>query len=263
MRGLRLPGGASLLRADDTADGSTPMADDNPVFAEIPLGPLSAASRGEEPARAGGYLLAVVPTTAGQYWHYLVDQGLRRVPAPRLHGFLAAAGTGLRTTPEGVIVLDEQWAALPVTCVTWYGAVAYSEWLGSRIGMTCRLPSAAEWQYAAAGAAGLRWALGDDFDRKTYAPTATGPRPVGGTPANAFGLRDMTGNVFEWCADPLVTDDASGHVALGSRVIKGGAYTVRNPESFENATAFTADELSTVPYIGFRVLCPSPIQVPS
>jgi hypothetical protein len=61
----------------------------------------------------------------------------------------------------------------------------------------------------------------------------------------------MTGNVFEWCADAMTSPDG---VVLGSRVIKGGAYTVRNPESFDNATVFTADELSTVPYIGFRVL---------
>lgn len=61
----------------------------------------------------------------------------------------------------------------------------------------------------------------------------------------------MTGNVFEWCADELTSPAGTD---LGSRAIKGGAYTVRNPESFENATVFTADELSTVPYIGFRVL---------
>jgi formylglycine-generating enzyme required for sulfatase activity len=218
-----------------------------PQFAEVP------PQAGEEQR----YLLAVVPTTTGQYWQFLRDRGITREPAPRWHGFPAAAGTGLRTTHDGAVVLDEQLTALPVTYVTWFGAVAYCEWLGSQVGMPCQLPSAAQWWHAAAAGSGLRWSLGNDFDRKTYAPLATGPRPVNCTPANAFGLRDMTGNIFEWCADPLVTDfrpDAA-RAALGSRVIKGGAYTVRNPESFENAAVFTADELTTVPYIGFRVLC--------
>ena len=219
-----------------------------PAFADVPPGTLPGG------APTGGFRLAVVPTTVGQYWHYLVDQDLHRTAAPHLHGFPAGGGTGLRATPAGTVELDEELAGLPVTGVTWVGAVAYCAWVGNRVGAACRLPTEAEWRYAAAGPRGLRWALGDDFDRRTYAPAASGPHPVGATSANAFGLRDMTGNVFEWCADPLTAPESAGGGALGSRVIKGGAYTVRNPESFENTTVFFADELSTVPYIGFRVL---------
>ncbi|MEU9104597.1 SUMF1/EgtB/PvdO family nonheme iron enzyme [Streptomyces xanthophaeus] len=235
-----------------------------PELVPVPPGPLPPAPGGSAPggpargapARTGGFRLAVLPTTVGQYWASLLDRGLHRGPAPLLHGFPAAAGTGLRTTAAGSVVLDEALALLPVTGVTWHGARAYCAWLGERTGAPHRLPSAAEWQYAAAGPERLRWSLGDAFDRGTYAPEASGPRPVGCTPANAFGLRDMTGNVFEWCADELLAPARAGSPArgLGSRVLKGGAYTVRNPESFENSTAFTADEFSAVPYIGFRVL---------
>lgn len=220
-----------------------------PDFAKVPPGELPAAA--ETPTRTTGFHLAVLPTTVGQYWEFMVARRLHAVPAPELHGFPAEPGTGLRTGPLGTVLLDEELADLPATGVTWRGAVAYCGWLGSRLGARCRLPSAAEWQYAAAGPDRLRWSLGNEFDRKTYAPVANGPRPVRATPANAFGVRDMTGNVFEWCADELTSPAGTD---LGSRAIKGGAYTVRNPESFENATVFTADELSTVPYIGFRVL---------
>jgi formylglycine-generating enzyme required for sulfatase activity len=220
-----------------------------PAFVDVPPGALPAGAAPQGPARTGGFGLAAVPTTVGQYWRYLTDTGLHEAPAPRLHGFPERSGTGLRATPAGTVILDERLAALPATFVTWHGALAYCEWLSVRTGLPCRLPSAAEWRYAAAGPAGLRWALGNDFDRKAYAPPATGPRPVGGGAPNAFGLHDLTGNIFEWCADAMA---APGR---GSRVIKGGAYTLRNPESFENATIFTADELTTVPYIGFRVLC--------
>jgi len=247
-------------------------ADDLPVFAEVPPGWLPAVSPGEAPPRTGGFRLAITPTTVGQYWRYLSERGLTEVSAPLLHGFPRQDGTGLRVTAAGTVILDEHLTTLPVTGVTWRGALAYCEWLSARTGTRCRLPSAAEWHYAAAGPAGLRWALGDDFDRKTYAPAATGPRPVGGSPASTLGLRDMTGNVFEWCADALVAPGPPGGTEPGgtepggtepgSRVIKGGAYTVRNPESFENATVFTADELSAVPYIGFRVLSITPVHAP-
>jgi formylglycine-generating enzyme required for sulfatase activity len=223
-----------------------------PDFAPIPPGALPPAPGGGTAARTGGFLLAVAPTTVEQYWHYLLDRELHTAPAPSLHGFPTRPGTGLRTTASGAVEFDRESAALPVVGVTWHGARAYCAWLGEQTGTPCRLPSAAEWQYAAAGPRRLRWALGDEFDRALYAPAATGPRAVDGSPANDFGLRGLTGNVFEWCEDPLTAD--GGEVLPGSRVIKGGAYTVRNPESFENSTVFTADELSTVPYIGFRAL---------
>ncbi|MBQ0984722.1 SUMF1/EgtB/PvdO family nonheme iron enzyme [Streptomyces sp. F63] len=226
-----------------------------PVFAEVPGGRLPVPFPGGAGAgHTEGFGLTVVPVTAGQYWRSLTDRGLRAAPAPRLHGFPAEPGTGLRRTPAGAVVPDGD-PDLPATWVTWHGARAYCAWLGARSGRFCRLPSAAEWQYAAAGPDGLRWALGDAFDRAVYAPPASGPRPAGATAANGFGLRDMTGNVFEWCADALPAPGFPDGTVPGSRVVKGGAYTVRNPESFENAAVFTADELSTVPYIGFRVLC--------
>ncbi|WP_411102085.1 formylglycine-generating enzyme family protein [Streptomyces sp. cmx-4-9] len=235
----------------------TSPSDGLPELAPVPPGALPAAAFPDGPARTGGFRLAVLPTTAGQYWRYLLDRGLHEGPAPHLHGFPTGAGTGLRTTATGGVALDEPLAGLPATGVTWHGAVAYCAWLTGWAGARVRLPSAVEWQYAAGGPEGLRWSLGDAFDRAVYAPEASGPRPVGCTPPNAFGLRDMTGNVFEWCADSLQAPDGGAPVALGSRVLKGGAYTVRNPESFENATSFTADEWSTVPYIGFRVLAES------
>jgi formylglycine-generating enzyme required for sulfatase activity len=221
-----------------------------PSFVTVPAGLLPGAGA-QQPAATAGFRLGTTPVTVGQYWQYLLTEGLRKKPTPRLHGFAATAALGLRTGSDGMVEFEEQLADLPVTQVSWHGAQAYCQWLADRLDLPCRLPSGAEWQYAASGPAGNRWALGDEFDRSTYAPAATGPLPVGGFGSNPFGLQDMTGNVFEWCADPLSAPDGSD---LGSRVIKGGAFTVRNPESFDNATAFTADELTTVPYIGFRVL---------
>jgi formylglycine-generating enzyme required for sulfatase activity len=181
-----------------------------------------------------GYRLSVVPVTVRQYRAFVRARGRLGVPTPQWHAAAALA--------EG---LDDE---LPVTSVTWHGAAAYAAWLGASTGRPIRLPDEAEWRRAAGGPDGWHWSLGDHFDRPVYAPAARAARPVGCTGPNPYGLRDLTGNVFEWCAG------GPPDVPAGSRVIKGGAYTVRNPESFANATVFTADALTTVPYLGFRVL---------
>ena len=111
----------------------------------------------------------------------------------------------------------------PATCIDWHDARAYAEWLSAKTGRAYRLPSEAEWEYAAkAGTNTLRY-WGDDpnagcryanlNDRRTQAryPLAWAGvncndgfedvAPVGSLKPNAFGLYDMIGNVWEWAED--------------------------------------------------------------
>ncbi len=112
----------------------------------------------------------------------------------------------------------------PVVNVTWHDAVAMAQWLSRIEGRTYRLPTEAEWEYACKAGGHTRYQHGDDpnrlgevanvFDASAaphwpewqrfaipmsdgYAFTA----PVARYPANAFGLHDMHGNVWEWTAD--------------------------------------------------------------
>jgi len=85
----------------------------------------------------------------------------------------------------------------PVIGVTWVAAGAYAEWVGKR------LPTEAEWEYAARGGLeGMKWPNGDEMD-STLAVYGHNDltQPVGSFPLNGYGLYDMAGNVGEWTAD--------------------------------------------------------------
>lgn len=127
----------------------------------------------------------------------------------------------------------------PVTNVSWYTAVAYCQWEGKR------LPTEAEWEYAARGdLVGKMFPWGDepaDKSRVNYGGSRMGgTTPVGSYPPNGYGLFDMAGNVWEYLADewgpyspaPQVNPVAGGNLFLDStfltiirrRVIRGGSW---------------------------------------
>ncbi|WP_373563567.1 SUMF1/EgtB/PvdO family nonheme iron enzyme [Streptomyces composti] len=128
--------------------------------------------------------------------------------------------------PEGPASgLDGRWDH-PVVHVSYHDALAYCAWAG------VRLPTEAEWEYAARGGLeGKPYPWGDERDpggefrmnifrggfpaHNTAADGYRGTCPVDAFPPNAYGLFNMTGNVWEWCADPF---------APGARVLKGGSH---------------------------------------
>jgi len=157
----------------------------------------------------------------------------------------------------------------PVVNVTWAESGAYAEWLGRVLGRRCRLPTEAEWEYAARGGAPYAaywWGESVLPDRANCSgcggadPEKT--LPVGSFQANPFGLYDMLGNVWEWtcsgwsdrfgltsreqsCAKP--SEDIS-HVA------RGGSYRFNPTDSrLSSRRDFVATD--NRPNIGFRVMC--------
>ncbi len=92
----------------------------------------------------------------------------------------------------------------PVIRVGWEDVPAYLAWLSHESGGRYRLPSEAEWEYAARAGTTTPYYTGDTMSRQeaNFGRYFTGrPMPVGSYPANPFGLHDMLGNVAEWCED--------------------------------------------------------------
>jgi sulfatase modifying factor 1 len=127
-------------------------------------------------------------------------------------------------------------ADAPVTSVNWFDAVEFCEWLSRRWAMPVRLPTEAEWEFAARG--GLEQKLypwGDTpvTDRPHYAERwSEGPEPVAQSEPNGYGLFDMCENVHEWCSDwynptyyaVSAPDNPQGPPAGTRRASRGGAW---------------------------------------
>jgi len=152
---------------------------------------------------------------------------------------------------------------LPVVTVSWNGAIAYCDWRTEATGTKHRLPTETEWEKAARGPGSRVYAFGDvcEVDRANVASGRL--REIGQYEPNGFGLHDMTGNAFEWCADVYRADayerpagtepgtepaDPDAH-----RVLRGGSFVLdgifcRNSMRMRLRPDVRADD------VGFRVL---------
>lgn len=116
--------------------------------------------------------------------------------------------TGLPRVPA--IEDDPAWGRgrQPVTRVSYFDAVAYTQWLSEQTGYTYQLPSEAQWDYAARAGTSTRYWWGDELRldmANCYNCSGTGApsshtTPAGSFPANPWGLHDTVGNVWEWTA---------------------------------------------------------------
>lgn len=147
----------------------------------------------------------------------------------------------------------------PVIGVSWTDANAYARWLSSKTGRTYRLPTEAEWEYAARGGTMTAYWWGDYFDA-AIAPSRA-PVPVDSLAENPFGLKGMLGNAREWVEDCYINNyttaptdgTAQREGDCARRVLRGGAWG-RDPDDHRAANRARIDHNIRDKVFGFRVV---------
>jgi formylglycine-generating enzyme required for sulfatase activity len=191
---IRIPGGSFAMGSPDGDDNETPV----------------------HRVTVSSFFLAETEVTYAQY-----------------DAFCDATG---REKPEDD---DQGRGNRPVIYVSWEDAQAYCRWVSEQTGANYRLPTEAEWEYAAGGgSAGRTGFAGTDSEDNLnqYAVYRDKGRsqiaPVKSKRANALGLYDMSGNVWEWCRDWYQKDyyaqspdrDPQGPDSGSYRVFRGGSW---------------------------------------
>jgi len=156
---------------------------------------------------------------------------------------------------------DEQ----PVQCINWNDAIAYTQWLSKQTGKQYRLPTEAEWEYAARAGSDTLYTFGNDEKQlKDYAwyegNSGNKTHPVGQKRPNQWNLYDMHGNVYEWVQDwydenyyaNSPENHPRGAEKGSSRVIRGGSWfsTAINLRSANRLNGHPSNRLN---YLGFRL----------
>lgn len=226
-------------------------------MASIPAGSyLPLYDRGEGRVRVKAFHIDRLPVTRGQYLAFV-----RANPAWRRDRVKAVFADRhyLAGWPGALELADGADTLRPVTEVSWFAASAYCRSQGKR------LPTVDEWEYVAAANETMRDATRDPEAIRALLALQARARdaaqaPVGSTPANAYGVRDMHGVVWEWTEDfnsILVSDDSRGTAARDQNLFCAagavGATNVTNyPAFLRFAVRAGLEGRTTMASLGFR-----------
>jgi formylglycine-generating enzyme required for sulfatase activity len=162
---------------------------------------------------AGSFLMGSPEAGPGRW----VDEVQRQVEIPG--GYWLADTACTQAFYEAVMGENPSYSRVadcPVECVSWNGAQAFILKLNALApSLDLRLPSEAEWEYACRAGTTTAYSFGDGITNEQVNFDSDGAVPVKSLPANAWGLHEMHGNVWEWCGDEFVP---------GRRMLRGGCW---------------------------------------
>jgi len=253
-------GAKPQVLSDRLADGS-----EGPQMISLPPGTFWMGSAGNETGRAGDegprhqaeilrpFAIGRYEVTVAQFRRFVESSGYRtdaEIDGGCYYfagGWESAPGRDWRAPPG-----FDQEPDHPVVCVSFNDAVAYARWLAQQTGSGYRLPTEAEWEYAARAGTDTSRPWGDDSDSACASANVADrtlkrrhpgdwpehrcvdghayTAPVGSFGANAFGLHDVIGNVWEWTCSGYsdhyagVEEQCSVGVQSIPRVFRGGSW---------------------------------------
>jgi formylglycine-generating enzyme required for sulfatase activity len=153
----------------------------------------------------------------------------------------------------------------PVECVTWHDAIAFCKELAGKESRRFSLPSEAQWEYACRAGTETAFYFGETIsaEQVNYGTNKSGTTNVGIFPANKFGLHDMHGNVWEWCADYWhenyqgAPTDGSAWITTSkdsTRLLRGGSWFYYPDDCRSACRDHNSPDFQNL-NIGFRVVC--------
>jgi formylglycine-generating enzyme required for sulfatase activity len=159
----------------------------------------------------------------------------------------------------------------PVVLITFEDATEYCRWLSKEMGRAVRLPTEAEWEKAARGGVeGQRYPWGNDIDPSRCnflvdpaSKHQRGTRPTGTYAPNAYGLCDVSGNVWEWVSDWYASDyyavseasDPPGPADGPMRIVRGGSWVNEDVMMLRCGYRHKVPPDTYAYSIGFRIVC--------
>jgi formylglycine-generating enzyme required for sulfatase activity len=203
----------------------------------------------EEPVHTvtvDGFEMCATEVTVGQFRKFVEETGYKTEAERGDYAWVVSEG-------KWMIKQDASWKNPyiqqmdnhPVVCVSWHDALEFCAWLSRKTGLVIDLPKEAEWEYACRAGTETRYYTGnteEDLDRAGWywrnsgekhlsgeyilsklTENHCGTHPVGKKPPNAWGLYDMTGNVWEWCLDKVDKDYYTSKPS-DNRVFRGGGW---------------------------------------
>jgi len=209
--------------------------------------------RGEHTVTVPSFYLDKFEVTNAEYAEFVKETG-KPTPSidPSVKGSYWVPWSG-KNPPPG----RERW---PVANVSPKDVEAFAAWLSKRDGVTYRLPTEEEWEYAARNGSkhsmfpwGGSWEEGRANIDQKRSPVDVGSFPEGAT---QNGVQDMVGNVWEWTSSkPRFYDGGQPPTFKNARVQRGGSFFEKMNIEFNNATdrSWFGDENSKFPTIGFRL----------